>query len=357
MEVLDQLGLADRLLTMPHSRMQVLRLVTRGGSMVLANLGRLRTRFPFITLMPQAAFLDFLAAEARRYPAFRLILGANVLRLVEEGGAVRGVRFQTGDDWQEVRAPLTVAADGRFSRLRKLAGLEPIRQSPPMDVIWFRLPRRPDDGHDPGTLFAGGGYFLVLLERPGQWQAGYVIPKGGFQDLKAGGLPAVQQAVVGLVPWLADRVGLLDDWKHFNVLAVESSRLPCWHRPGLLLIGDAAHVMSPVAGVGINVAIGDAVETANVLTDKLRTGRVDDGDLAAVQRRREWSVRVIQAFQGFLQKRLVKQALDPSRPFRLPLLLRLLLRLPGLRGLPARLVAFGPRRVRLERAQEAVRND
>jgi 2-polyprenyl-6-methoxyphenol hydroxylase-like FAD-dependent oxidoreductase len=352
LEALDQIGLAERLHELPHAKMRALRIITPSASYTMAETARLRTRFPYVMLMPQARFLDFLAAEARRYPHFRLVLGADVRRLVEEGGVIQGVRYQAADGWHEVRAPLTVAADGRFSRLRKLAGIETVGTAPPMDVLWFRLPRRPDDPHDEGALLVGDGHFLVLLSRETDWQAGYAFPKGGFQRVKAAGLEALQRATAELAPWLGDRVEVLRDWHQMAVLSVESSRARRWWRPGLLLIGDAAHVMSPVGGVGINYAIGDAVEATNVLADALREGRAPVRLLQEVQRRREWPVRVIQFVQGFMQKAIVGQALSRRGPFRMPLPLRLLLKVPILRDLPARMIAFGPRRVRLEHPQE-----
>ncbi len=349
LEVLDQLGLADRLLQIPHGQVRRFQVVTRQGIVTLADLSRLKTRFPYIALLPQAQFLDFLAAEAQRYPAFRLVLGANVQRLVQEGETVVGVRFRGADDtWHEVRAPLTVAADGRFSKVRSLLGLEPVKTAPPMDVVWFRLPRAPNDPHDTGALYIHAGHFAVLLERADEWQIGYVILKGSYQQLRAGGVEALRRALAEMVPWLADRVERLTDWREVSVLSVESSRLARWYKPGVLLIGDAAHVMSPVGGVGINYAIQDAVEAANLLGGPLAGGQVRVSDLAAVQQRREWPTKVIQRLQGVMQQRLAAPALQAGKPFQLPLWLRLLLRLPVLRDLPARIIGFGIRRVRVQ---------
>jgi 2-polyprenyl-6-methoxyphenol hydroxylase-like FAD-dependent oxidoreductase len=348
LEVLDQIGLADRLLEIPHGTMRTMRIVTPEGAYTLGNFQALRTRFPYVAMLSQSLFLDFLAKEAGQYPGFRLVLGANVQRLVTEDGAVRGVRYRDADNrWHEVRAALTVAADGRFSKIRSLAGLTPIKTAPPMDVVWFRLPRRADDPRDTGTIYVHGGSLAVLLERPDEWQVGFVIVKGGFQELRAAGIEGLRQSMSELVPWLADRVHTLEDWKQVSVLAVESSRLPCWHQPGLLLIGDAAHVMSPVGGVGINYAIQDAVEAANLLAEPLKNGHVTDGDLAAVQRRRELPVRAIQRMQGLMQRKIAAPALA-GRPFKLPLPLRIALRLPLLRNLPARMIAYGIRRVRVD---------
>jgi 2-polyprenyl-6-methoxyphenol hydroxylase-like FAD-dependent oxidoreductase len=272
--------------------------------------------------------------------------------LIEEDGAVRGVRYQSPGGWVEVRAPLTVATDGRFSRLRKLAALEPVTQSAPMEVLWFRLPRKPDDRHDEATVNVDCGRVIVLMGREDEWQVGYVFSKGDYQRLKIEGVTALQESVAAAVPWLADRVGLLNDWRHISVLSVEANRLTRWYRSGLLLIGDAAHAMLPVGGVGINCAIADAVEAANVLALPLHAGRVQESHLAEVQRRRERVTRIIQRFQAVMQKRITGRALASSKPFSPPLPLRIILRVPGLRNLPARVMGFGVRRVRLERPQE-----
>jgi 2-polyprenyl-6-methoxyphenol hydroxylase-like FAD-dependent oxidoreductase len=354
LEVLDQLGLADRLLEIPHGMVRKFQIVTPEGATTMADLSGLYTKFPFVAMLPQARMLEFLVDAAKRYPCFKVVMGANVQRLVEENGAVHGVRYRGADDaWHELRATLTVAADGRFSKLRGLAGLEPVKTAPPMDVVWFRLPRRPDEGGDTGAIHVHAGHFAVLLERPGEWQVGYAVLKGGFPQLRAAGIETLQRSLAAMVPWLADRVELLKDWKQMSVLAVESSRLRVWHKPGLLLIGDAAHVMSPVGGVGINYAVQDAVEAANLLAEPLRGGAVTDADLAAVQARREWPVRVIQAFQRLIQRQIAGPALQAGVPFRVPRLLRLALRLPGLRNLPGRMMAFGVRRVRVEGREES----
>ena len=352
LEVLDQIGLADRLHGVPHAKVRDIRIVSPRGVYPLAVFSRLPTRFPYVTIMPQSRFLEFLTDEAKKYPHFRLVMGANVERLIEKNGVVHGVGYRGPDGWCDARASLTVGTDGRFSRLRKLAALEPVSQSAPMEAMWFRLPRQPEDRHDEATINVGPGYVLILLSREHQWQGAYVVAQGGYQRLKTEGMSRMQQSIAASVPWLADRVGLLKDRDQVSLLSVEANRLTRWYRPGLLLIGDAAHVMLPVGGVGINCAIADAVEAANVLAEPLRTGRVQDGHLAEVQRRREWLTRAIQRFQAALQKRIVGQALESPKPFKPPLPLRVILRVPGLRNLPARVMAFGIRRVRLERWQE-----
>jgi 2-polyprenyl-6-methoxyphenol hydroxylase-like FAD-dependent oxidoreductase len=351
LEVLDQIGLAARLHELPHVKAPAFRTATPTGIVTGLAFNRLPTPFPYMMIMPQSRFLEFLADEAKQYPHFQLVLGAKVQRLVEEDGTVRGVAYPTDGDWRGLRALLTVGTDGRFSRIRKLAQLEPVSQSAPMEVIWLRLPRRPEDHPNEATLYFGDRQVVVVLGRTAEWQLGVVLPKGGYQRFKAEGLDAFRHAIAATVPWLADRVRQLDDWHRVNVLSVEADRLPCWHRPGLLLLGDAAHVMLPVGGVGINCAIADAVEATNVLVEPLRSGHVQDSELAEVQRRRERLTRVVQRFQAAQQEQIVK-ALASGRPFRVPLPVRVMLSVPGLRNLPARVTAFGVRRVRLQHPQE-----
>jgi 2-polyprenyl-6-methoxyphenol hydroxylase-like FAD-dependent oxidoreductase len=347
MEIMEALGLADRLLEMRHTKIRSLTIQTDDGPATIADFSRLKTPYPFITLLPQARFLEFVTGEARRLPHFRLVMGAHVRELIDEDGAMRGVRYLGRDGWYEARALLTVGADGRFSRIRQVAGLEPIATSAPMDVLWFRLPRRPDDPEGAIGVFRPGR-ILVFLDRSDHWQVGYVFPKGGYQKLRAGGVEALRRSIAELVPQFADRVEVLKEWTQVSLLSVESNRLRRWYRPGLLLIGDAAHVMSPVGGVGINYAIQDAVVAANVLAGPLKAGRVRLEDLAMVQRRREWPTRIIQAFQNLIQRRLVSGALGATQPFRLPMVLRLILSLPILRNLPGRLIGLGVWRVHVE---------
>ena len=348
LELLDQLGLSERLHALPHGKLRSLRLMTSDGSVTLADLSRLHTPFPYIMTLPQAKLLELLTAEASRYPNFRLVMQANVQRLVEDNGEVRGVRYRdTENQWHEVRASVTVAADGRFSKIRKLAGFEAVGVAPPMDVVWFRLPKLDSDRADSAEIHVGGGRFAVILDRGNEWQIGYIILKGSFAAVREAGIESLRDGLTQLMPWLGERVKLLEDWKQTAVLNVESSRVPTWHKPGLLLIGDAAHVMSPVGGVGINVAIQDAVETANVLTPPLRSGNVTERDLAQVQSNREFAVKVVQRMQRLMQDRIAAPGLKSGSDFHLPWLLRLITCTPGLRNIPGRLMAFGPRRVRL----------
>lgn len=341
MEIMDEIGIADRLLQLDHTKAYNLPLQTADGTVTFADFRHLKTRFPYITLIPQVHFLEFITNEAKRYPNFRLVMGARVEKLVEEDGYVHGVQYRGQDGWHEVRAVLTVGADGRFSRVRRLAGFEPIKTAPPMDVLWFRVPRKPGDPKESGGRL-GSGHILVMLDRADYWQMGYVIPKGGYQEIHAAGLEKLRQEVSRMLPEFADRMDSIKEWKQVSVLSVESSRLPRWYKPGLLLIGDAAHVMSPVGGVGINYAIQDAVVAANVLSDELKVGKLRLSNLARVQRQRELPTRIIQGFQFLLQDQVLTRVLKSDKPLTISPLLLFLLRVPIVRDLPARFIGFGP---------------
>jgi len=341
MQIMDELGLADRLLQIRHTELREASLQSVAGPVPFINLTRLKTKYPYITVMAQAQFLNFIVGEAKHYPNFHLILGAQVDELIEEGDQVCGVRYHGQDGWYEVRATLTVGTDGRFSRLRRLAGFEPVKTSPPMDILWLRLSRKESD-----PVASIGGRFgdkviLALINRFDYWQMGYVIPKGNYQQIRAAGIAHLRQSIAKTVPEFADRVEELKEWKQISVLSVESSRLTRWYRPGLLLIGDAAHVMSPVGGVGINYAIQDAVATANLLTEKLKYGTLHTSDLARVQRQRELPTRIIQAVQTFIQERLLSAVLRADKPFVIPSWFQMLFRIPIIRDIPARMIAFG----------------
>src|SRR5215211_4375789 len=335
MEIMDQLGLAERLLKLRHTKARSFTIQTVSGPFTPVDFSRLDTKYPYITVMPQTSFLEFITGEAKRYPNFRLVMSARV----------RGVRYESEDGWHEVRAILTVGADGRGSRVRRLAGFEPVKTSPPMDVLWFKLPREKKDPEGIVGRF-GRGHIAVMLDRDDYWQSGYVIPKGTYPELRREGIEALHRGFAELLPEFADRVRHLKDWQQASLLSVESSRCPRWYRPGLLLIGDAAHVMSPVGGVGINYAVQDAVVAANLLAEPLEVGQarlvdLDVRHLAAVQRRRELPTRLIQRAQALIQQQVLARALRSNEPFAPPLPLRLLLRVPVVRTIPSRIVAFG----------------
>jgi 2-polyprenyl-6-methoxyphenol hydroxylase-like FAD-dependent oxidoreductase len=352
LDLLGQMGLADRLLALALARIPAIPIRTPSETVPFHDVSRLRTPYPFMTIVPQVRFLDLVVDEARRCPAFRLVMGARVEALVQDGdGRVRGVRYRARDGWHEVRTQLVVGADGRFSRLRGLAGLEPVRTGSPVDLLWFRLPRRETD--PAGGAFLGDGGWVALLNRGAQWQVGYSLAKGGYARLRAQGLEALRRSVGLRVPWLAGRTDALRDWNQTSLLAVETCRLRRWYRPGLLLIGDAAHTMSPVGGVGISVALQDAAVASNVLGPRLRAGRVAVADLAAVQRRREWPVRIVQAYQGLVQGWLLATPRGEAAR-RVPLGFRLQARLPVLGDLAARIFGLGVWPVRLTPAPPPV---
>ncbi len=336
MEIMAEIGLGDRLLQLPHAKMHNITIETAEDTFTLADFSHLKTPYPYITILPQVKFLEFIVNEAQQYPSFQLVMGANVQELIEEDGAIRGVRYRGHGGWHEVRAILTIGADGRHSRTRQLAEFESIQTSPPMDVLWFRLPRLPEDpSGGRGRLVKGR--ILVCLERPNDWQIAYVFAKGKYQELRVAGLEALRNSVAEVVPAFKSRLEQLHDWSEIAFLSVESSRLKRWYRPGLLLIGDAAHVMSPVAGVGINYAIQDAVVAANILIRPLKAGKIAVKDLAKVQRQRELPTKIIQALQALVQEQILSPALNLEQSFKPPAWLRL----PILRDIPAWLIAFG----------------
>ena len=351
LEMLDDLGLADPLLDRDHGKLHRMTMRSGESATVVADFRRLRSRFPYIAMIPQVEFLEFIVGEASKHECFDLQLGARVSGLIIEDDAVRGVRYHYQGSERELRAPLTVAADGRASRLRTLAGFVPKQNAAAMDVMWLVLPRRADEHAVDMTGFRVGlGRLVVVLARADQWQLGYVILKGDNRSVREAGLDALRSEVAALLPELADRVDTIQGWQDVHFLSVESSRIPTWHREGLLAIGDAAHVMSPIGGVGINYAIQDAVAAANLLAGALRAGNVTDAHLAAVQHRREFPTRFIQGFQRIVQRLIVARALD-DKPFRLPLPARAISALPMLRNLPARLIGWGVRPERVHMSE------
>ena len=343
LELMHELGLLEEFLRLPHQEMP--RLIAQFGDTALpiADFTHLPTRCRFIALMPQWDFLGFLARHAAGYPAFHLEMRAEATGLLHEAGRVIGVRGTAATGPFEVRADLVVAADGRSSTLRERAGLHVEDLGAPMDVLWFRLSRSPRDPDATMGRFDVGRIF-VLINRGQHWQCGYVIPKEGAGEVRRRGLESFRASVAALVPFAADRVGEIRDWDDVKLLTVKVDRLRRWYRPGLLCIGDAAHAMSPVGGVGINLAIQDAVAAANRLWRPLREGRLTGLDLRLVQRRREWPTRVTQWLQLLVQRRVISTTLG-RRDGRLtpPRLLTLLGRCGLLGRLPARLVGVGIR--------------
>ena len=340
LEVLYELGLLDQFLSLPHQK--VSRINGQFGDLALtvADFSSLSTQCRFVAFIPQWDFLAFLAQEGVRYPGFHLRMQADVTGLIEEAGSVVGLRANTSDGPLEVRASLVVGADGRHSTVRSHAGLPVEEFGAPMDVLWFKLSRQSSDPVDPVGRFDAGRIF-ILLNRGDYWQCGFVIPKESLEQIQAKGLPAFRDAVAQLAPFMADRVSELRDWAPIKLLTVQVDRLRQWYRPGLLSIGDAAHAMSPVGGVGINLAIQDAVATANLLVAQLRVGRLTTQDLQLVQQRREWPTRMTQRVQLMIQNRVIKRILTDRDKFSPPFAIRLLALFPFLRRIPARMIGLG----------------
>ncbi len=340
MEVIHELGLLDDFLDRPHQRVSELRGLIGGIEFAVADLRHLPTRCPFIAIMPQWDFLDFLVEHARRYPTFRLRMQAEVIDLIESSGVMAGVRVVTPEGPLEVRAGLTIGADGRHSTVRARSGLGIRELGVPIDVLWMRIPRRTSDPDVPFGRF-DRGKILVTIPRGDYWQCGFVIHKGGFEDIQRQGLQALRDQIGLIAPGLRDRLSELRDWGDIKLLTVRIDRLECWHRPGLLCIGDAAHAMSPIGGVGINLAIQDAVATANLLAVPLRSGTLTSDLLHRVQRRREIPTRLTQRLQVFLQNRIIRPVLGGRKPVSPPWPMRMLDRFPMLRRIPARLIGMG----------------
>jgi 2-polyprenyl-6-methoxyphenol hydroxylase-like FAD-dependent oxidoreductase len=340
LEVMYELGLLDEFLKRPHQEERQLAGQIGGETVAIADFTHLPTHCKFLGLMPQWDFLNFIAEQARRYPSFHLRMEAEVTQIVEEAGNVVGVTAKTPQGELEVLADLTVGADGRHSVVRERAGFSVVNLGAPMDVLWMRMSRHPTD---PAQTFGrfDSGRILVFLNREDYWQTAYVIPKGKADELRQQGLPEFRQELVRLAPFLQDRVDELRDWDDIKLLTVAVDRLSRWFRPGLLCIGDAAHAMSPIGGVGINLAIQDAVATANILGGRLRQGIVRLGDLQAVQRRRTFPTRATQRMQLIVQNNVIRRVLGTTKPLTPPWPIKLLGRWKFLQRIPARVVGMG----------------
>jgi 2-polyprenyl-6-methoxyphenol hydroxylase-like FAD-dependent oxidoreductase len=340
LELMYELGLLEEFLKRPHQEVRELRAQVGSEAFTLADCSHLPTHCRFIAFMPQWDFLNFLVEQGRRYPGFHVEMQAEAIDLVEENGRVVGVRIVTPQGTREVRANLTVGADGRHSVIRARAGLPVIDLGAPMDVLWMRLSRRPSD---PGQTFGyvDRGRILVLLNREDYWQCAFVIPKGAAQEIRQRGIAPFREEIASRVPFLRDRVDELSDWKDVSLLTVKVDRLTRWSRQGLLCIGDAAHAMSPIGGVGINLAIQDAVAAANILGPSLLRGTPTEQDLRAVQKRRMFPTRATQRLQLLVQNNVIRRVLASTKPLTLPWFFKLFQRFPYLRRIPARLVGIG----------------
>jgi 2-polyprenyl-6-methoxyphenol hydroxylase-like FAD-dependent oxidoreductase len=341
LELMHELGWLDEFLKQPHQEVRELRAVVNGRVVPVADFTKLPTRCKFIAFMPQWDFLNFVSSHAKRFSNFQLLMEHEVVDLLIENERVVGVRAKTKDGELEAHAELVIGADGRHSITQTRAGFEQREFGVPIDVLWMRIFKKQGDPEQTFGFFQHGK-LLVLLDRDDYWQAGFVIPKGGFDEIKQRGLQQFRNDIVSFAGFLRDRVTELDDWSKIKLLTVQVNRLRNWCREGLLCIGDSAHAMSPAGGVGINLAIQDAVATANLLAEKLRNGPVSVEDLRKVQARREWPTRLVQGMQVFIHRRVVTGRTS-GRKDSLPFVLRLLKWFPILRQLPARFIGLGPR--------------
>lgn len=350
LEVIHELGLLEKFLARPHDEVSELRAVVGNTELVLASFRHLRLRCKFIAMMPQWEFLDFVRDEAELYPGFRLIQNAGVTGVIQQDGVVTGVEVATPEGALQVMADLVIGADGRRSTVRSSAGLVVRDLGAPIDVLWMRLPKMPGDPSTTGGRITNG-IFLAMIDRRTYWQCAYVIPKGGIEAVRSEGLEAFRTDVVKVAPLFADRIATLASWDDIKLLSVTVDRLEHWYKPGLLCIGDAAHAMSPVGGVGINLAVQDAVAAANILAAPLASPQVDRAALtpllAQVQKRRLFPTRVTQAVQVAIQNRLLSPVLAArgrdGPPMALPWPLKLMRRWPLLQALPAYAVGVGVR--------------
>ena len=342
LEVMHELGLLEEFLKRPHQELKQIAGQIGAETIVIADFSHLPTKCKFIAFMPQWDFLNFLVEHAARYPSFRLMTSTKVTDLIEAGNRVVGVKAETPEGPIEIRADLIVGADGRSSVVRDRSGLEVERLGAPIDVLWFRLPRKPDDQAQALGRFANGK-IMVMINRETYWQCGYVIRKGALEAIRQRGLEKFREDILGLAPFLHDRIDEVRDWEEIKLLTVLVDRLRKWYRPGLLCIGDAAHAMSPVGGIGINLAIQDAVAAANILWQPLTEGWVSPSHLQKVQWRRELPTRLTQRGQVFIQDNVLNRVLGSAKPIVAPWLLKIFKRFPILRRIPARLVGLGVR--------------
>ena len=343
MQTMDELGLLDEFLKLPHQPVSSMTGQFGNESIRMADFSRLRVKAPFIAMIPQWDFLNFLAENAKAHPNFRLLMQTEAHDLVRDGSRVTGVKATGPDGDFDIHASLVVAADGRWSKLRQAARLELEDHGAPIDVLWFRMGRDQGDAEQVQARF-DTGKVAIALNRGDYWQCAFVIPKGANDAIRAAGLPAFRQNLVSLLPFAAKHAGEITSWDQVKLLSVQVNRLKTWWLPGFLCIGDAAHAMSPVGGVGINLAVQDAVAAANVLASPLRDRRpVKDQELAAIQTRREWPAKMTQRMQVIVQNRILAKALGNKGDMRVPMLLRVIMAIPGLRALPTRILGLGVR--------------
>lgn len=339
LNVMDELGLIDGFLKLPHQKLRKMRGVFGNTLVQIADLTRLHAKHPFIAFMPQWDFLNFLRESGKRFPNLNVIMNANATDLIWSGDSVAGVKVTTPDGDIEIRADLTVGCDGRHSLVRERARLDVTEIGAPIDVLWFRIAKVGASDDLFGRI--APGRMLVTIDRGDYWQCAYVIPKGQFEAVKSRGLDALRADVVHIAPVLQPGIADVKTWDDIKLLTVAINRLERWTRPGLLCIGDAAHAMSPVGGVGINLAVQDAVAAANILATKLLNGALSEHDLDMVRKRREFPVRMTQQFQVMMQNNVITTVLDDSKLFNVPLAVRIINAIPFLQGLLARVIGLG----------------
>lgn len=340
MEAIYELGLLDEFLKQPHQKIS--RLFGRIGDskIIVADFSHLKVHAPYIAMMPQWDFLNFLAQEAKKYSNFKLIMQAEVIDIMEEKGRVSGLTAKTPEGMLKIKNKLLVGADGRHSKVRELSGLQVMDFGAPIDVLWFRLSRPESDPEESTGNFLPGK-IMVMIYRGDYWQCGYVIPKGVGEKVKQEGLEKFRKNISDAIPFLRDRVDELKDWNQVKLLTVKVDRLKNWSRTGLLCIGDAAHAMSPVGGVGINFAVQDAIAAANILAEPLLTGNVTDKDLQSVQKRREWPAAITQKLQVTIQDKIIFRVLKDNKKFDPPLAFRMINKFPLLRRMTGYLIGIG----------------
>jgi 2-polyprenyl-6-methoxyphenol hydroxylase-like FAD-dependent oxidoreductase len=341
LQVMDELGLIEGFLKLPHQRLQKMEGMFGGEAVRIADLSRLHVKYPFIAFMPQWDFLNFLRESGQRLASLKVMMSTEAIDLIHDGERIAGVKARTPDGIIDIDADLTIACDGRHSLVRERAGLEVEEIGAPMDVLWFRAGKRENESE---SLFARvePGRMMVTFDRGDYWQCAYVIAKGQYDAVKARGLTALLDDIAQMAPILKPGLTDVKSWDDIKLLTVAINRLKRWTRPGLLCIGDAAHAMSPIGGVGVNLAVQDAVATANLLASKLANGCPPEDELDAVRRRREFPVRMTQRVQVVAQNSIVSAALKPgNQPLKVPLVMRLVTAVPWLQGVTARFVGIG----------------
>jgi len=338
MENMEELGLAEEILKLPHVKVRQLYFNSGNTKTLVTDLGLLNTKYPYITLMPQERFLEWMTGKAKTFPNFKLMMETKAEKVIEENGKIQGVICHTPEGEVEIRAHLTVATDGRYSTVRKEAGMEVMKTAVPMDVFWFKLSKSPQDGQIEGVSGnINKGTIFAQIDRGDYWQMGIVVPKGSYQKIHQAGIEGFQKTFAEVAPHFKDRVKEIKNWHDIGYFMIECGRVKQWYKDGLLLIGDAAHIMSPVGGIGINYVIQDAIEAANVLTKPLLKKSVTTEDLAKVQKKRLWTTKLIQWFQHQAHQRIVAQALKQKEGFQAPWFAKL----PGMRKLLAYTIGLG----------------